>query len=104
MSEVRHTPGPWAVNPVVAQVDAFDSEGIGPVCQMLWPTTLRDEAETEANARLIAAAPELLTALKQWADNPDGWSVDQVNAAQAIIRKATGSDTDRAIATASSKP
>lgn len=40
-------------------------------------------------AALIAAAPELLEALKRWADNPDGWSVDQVNEAHALIRKAT---------------
>jgi hypothetical protein len=30
---------------------------------MLWPTDERSEAETAANARLIAAAPELLDAL-----------------------------------------
>lgn len=56
-----HTPSPWAVNPLNAQVDAFD----GAVCQLLWPTELRSEAETEANARLIAAAPDLLEALRQ---------------------------------------
>lgn len=56
----KHTPGPWAVNPINAQVDAFkDGEAI-PVCRMLWPTTERSAAETEANAHLIAAAPELL--------------------------------------------
>jgi hypothetical protein len=71
MSDMQHTPGPWAVHPVLARVDAFDAidpsglDGDGlPICQMLWPTELRSEDETDANARLIAAAPELLEALK----------------------------------------
>lgn len=66
MSE--HTPGPWAVNPALAQVDAFvlsPSQAPIPVCQMLWPTDERSEAETEANARLVAAAPDILAALKE---------------------------------------
>ena len=58
-----HTPGPWAVHPVKAQVDAFSPHPI-PVCQMLWPTTERSEDETEANARLIAAAPDLFREAK----------------------------------------
>lgn len=59
-----HTPGPWAVHPVRAQVDAFATGVPEPICQFLWPTTVRSEAETEANAHLIAAAPELLAGLK----------------------------------------
>lgn len=61
----QHTPGPWAVNPFRAQVDAFRGQDALPlaVCQLLWPTKERSEAETEANGRLIAAAPDLLGAL-----------------------------------------
>jgi hypothetical protein len=86
----KHTPGPWFVGygthscavymkPVSEgwlvrdQIARFDRDGNG---------------EGEANAKLIAAAPELLAALKQWADNPDGWNVDQVTAAHALIAKA----------------
>ena len=64
MTSTKHTPGSWVINPFVAQVDAFNDEGPAPVCKMLWPTDLRSEAETEANARLIAAAPEMLAALE----------------------------------------
>lgn len=59
----KSTPGPWAVNPYNARVDCAVESKIGgllPVCQLLWPTDERSEAETEANARLIAAAPVLL--------------------------------------------
>jgi hypothetical protein len=59
------TPGPWAVNPVNAQVDAFDSGKPVPVCQLLWPTALRSEDVTEANGHLIAASPELYEMLRE---------------------------------------
>ena len=67
-----HTSGPWIVNPFCAQVDCGAVSvkgGLLPVAQMLWPTDERSEAETEANARLIAAAPDLLTALYQYRDD-----------------------------------
>lgn len=69
MAQSKHTPGPWAVNPQSAQVDAFDSGFPVPVCRMLWPTDERTEDETEANARLISAAPELLGALIRATDS-----------------------------------
>lgn len=52
------------MNPAIARVDAFDKIVPTPVCALLWPTDLRTEAETEANARLIAAAPDMLAALQ----------------------------------------
>jgi hypothetical protein len=64
MAKQKHTTGPWAVNPVTAHVDAFTEDGPLAVCALLWPTELRSEAETGANAALIAAAPDLLEAAK----------------------------------------
>lgn len=61
---VKHSAGPWAVNPFNAQVDAFKDGRPLPVCQLLWPTDERSEAETQANARLIAEAPDMLAMLK----------------------------------------
>ncbi len=88
-----HTPGPWAVNPVSAQVDAAGMKRgkrvTIPVCKLLWPTTLRDEAETFANAQLIAAAPMLLTELKA--------AVDLV---ELLVRKARTKNPDDADAIA----
>ena len=65
-----------------------------------------DEHEQEANARLIAAAPELLEALKElvrcneeWNDSvaqvitsPPTWNDSYLNAARAAIKKAEGAE------------
>jgi hypothetical protein len=69
-----HTPGPWIVNPFRAQVDSqrlVDGSDLLPVCQLLWPTDHRSEDETQANAYLIAAAPELLEALERILSDED---------------------------------
>ncbi|NNM75011.1 hypothetical protein [Enterovirga aerilata] len=99
MTEIatKHTPKPWAINPMVVQIDAMNGDGyIVPVCQMLWPTDERSEAETYANARLIAAAPDLLDALKdivasyesyRAAEGDDDTS-DSIELAEAAIRLA----------------
>lgn len=73
--KTKHTPGPWAVekwnsygqsSPVVTQVSAFAEDGnramaihISGCCPF---------AFVEANAKLIAAAPELLEALQDMLD------------------------------------
>ena len=59
----KWTPGPWAMNPAEATVDAFNPHL--PVCQLLWPTDQRSEEETKANATLIAAAPAIVEALEE---------------------------------------
>jgi hypothetical protein len=61
----KHTPGPWQDNDaglIYGQVSADDDEApfICDVCDNQPDYTEREKA----NARLIAAAPELLTALK----------------------------------------
>jgi hypothetical protein len=52
-----HTPGPWIKEGgTVCQVDTLQT-----ICK----TSGKDEAAQSANARLIAAAPELLEALQE---------------------------------------
>jgi len=61
--------GPWIVNPFRAQVDSSQIDGGGdlvPVCQMLWPTKLRTEADTKHLTAAIAALPEMVAALLEW--------------------------------------
>ena len=58
------TPGPWRVAPVSDYVGAelnVDARERGFICL----AGVRGDREAEANARLIAAAPDLLAALKE---------------------------------------
>ncbi len=99
MSETtNHTPGPWAVEP---RKDGrgywIDSLSDGTICQVM-----HDE-KAYADARLIAAAPELLEALRMLlnvtpAEPPAAGKLigaerrhyDAIMAAKAAIRKAEG--------------
>jgi hypothetical protein len=66
-----HTPGEWLIGDG-AFVYALNAEGSNRFCAQMqggWQTQGRlrtDREELEANARLIAAAPELLEACKRW--------------------------------------
>ncbi len=62
-----HTPGPWKVvnHPMVALVSSQRSVGVGGngMSSVAWLTG--GALNQEANARLIAAAPDLLAALEE---------------------------------------
>ena len=84
--ETKHTPGPWIIgNPT--EIHDVDGTRIVMCCQTSDDVT--DDA-SEANARLIAAAPELLEALKGVVRVADR-ATDEFDAARAAIAKATGS-------------
>jgi len=56
----NHTPGPWEIGQYPWLIQEFEKDGVeGEVAQVNSHRT-----EFEANARLIAAAPDLLAALK----------------------------------------
>lgn len=101
MSEVRHTPGPWAYIDAT-QVAAM---GFAPKCvikagdkqiaSFSWHTDspwFPTKAESQANARLIAAAPDLLEALKDVLRIADR-ATTEFDAARAAIAKATQDQT-----------
>ena len=73
MSEIKHTPGPWAETYLPQhRMRIFAAGGQTTICDVaLWTA---DYDEQQANARLIAAAPDLLEALK--ALLPEGWGKD----------------------------
>jgi hypothetical protein len=98
MNESKFTPGPWHWDDTVWNYD--------PAQQAPWLVDGNDERIlsgeihcNEANARLIAAAPELLESLKRMTDmwnsicDVMGWDPEhnvQYGEAHAAIAKATG--------------
>ena len=69
--KVKHTPGPWKVDHVFKS-DIYSFAPQEELLASVYPMK-RAEGSWEANARLIAAAPELLEALeeiiKAWRDD-----------------------------------
>ena len=70
MSEVKHTPGPWIIGNSGTSVYALGDEGSNRFYLHIdtWVDrkhqSEKSVAEAEANAHLIAAAPDLLAALR----------------------------------------
>lgn len=102
MSGAKHTPGPWAVAARKWQIATQ-----GPATE--WLATmphsasdgfgLTDVGEIAANARLIAAAPDLLAALKALQlqalqssvnDPSNEWGQEALAMTRAAISRATG--------------
>lgn len=86
----KHTPGPWEVSG--SEIRSQSEQII--IAGTYYVGTAR-RGQVEANARLIAAAPDLLTSLK--ALLPEGWGDDDtmdhmpgVKLARAAIAKAEG--------------
>lgn len=68
-SEVKHTPGPWHFSSARTSCDFHVHQKSGVMIAVCGRSTA---VENEANARLIAAAPELLAALKGFLDHVGG--------------------------------
>lgn len=92
MSKTKHTPGPWEVvdyNIEVTKGTTYTVNNRGGV----------GAHELRANARLIAAAPDMLEALKNiihelWLDDMSNFEQGQIKALEdgiKAINKATGS-------------
>ena len=110
-TNTKHTPGQWHIGSGNGEGSIFADNGrtrfeIGgttlyPICQVnrKW-----EDEEDEANARLIAAAPELLQAIldlfrecaivhKYWGDGANTKEADAaIKRAKDAIAKATGQD------------
>ena len=93
----KHTPGPWRINGnnmfrwIVADSEVFTHSD--DVNRSAYGGNMVCESVHEANARLIAAAPELLEALKELmvaADRVSAEPVTRLGKARAAIAKAEG--------------
>ena len=94
----KHTPAPWRIEWGMSQGGdghhVCDASDMGPL-SIIASVHFHDDAdgETKANARLIAAAPDLLAALRGLLDYGSLGAYGRaaaVNAALAAVAKATG--------------
>lgn len=89
MSNGAHTPGPWSI-----EERYTDSYAINPNVAWLGASSSDKEGENEANAHLIAAAPDLLVALEEVlsciSETRGADARAAVEMAQAAINKAKG--------------
>ena len=77
----KHTPAPWVYNGrVITANDGY------PIC-----SSVRNNSEMKANAKLIAAAPELLEALQRALNDfrCQNWTEETYNIIESAIKKAT---------------
>ena len=98
--KTKHTPGPWVVRTIdqsLATVETQDGRYIiGNAGQLRADDWKTGHIERRANARLIAAAPELLEALQKMLPELRGLSIvsdtaaEMLREAEAAIAKATG--------------
>lgn len=87
MKRVKHTPGPWAVHGGIEIMGDNDTTWVA-------KTSRNGKQDGEADARLIAAAPEMLWMLEYIYRNTElpGLTGDQVRRIENIIRKARGAE------------
>lgn len=95
MTDTKHTPGPWVINydgGIWTEPTEIDKHS-RPICSFRWGSFKEfNEGNNAANARLIAAAPEMLDALKALTDeafqNMTGGAGHLIDDAYAAIAKA----------------
>ena len=93
MTKAKHTPGPWWAD--FDGENTFDGVEIQQVGRLHYvpvanvPVDYTDREEREANARLIAAAPDLLDALEE-AVSQHGHGLVNLDAARTALAKAKG--------------
>ena len=88
MSEPKHTPGPWRWDGKYCG-DIVDADGYSVAGIM----ELEEVAETDSNARLIAAAPDLLAACVEFVrkvEDGDARSTRSYAQMKAAIAKVVG--------------
>ncbi|MBR8343044.1 hypothetical protein KDX40_04740 [Burkholderia ambifaria] len=98
MSDSKFTPGPWVVEKLGVGDPYLVHDGSQYKAAVAVTATGNFGCDKSiANARLIAAAPELLEACKAFADymnGPTSWTQDQEDAliirVHSVIAKATG--------------
>jgi len=98
MNETKHTPGPWTATPSYINLGEWEIYGNedGDNAQHIGSIEAEGTEQAEANARLIAAAPDLLEACESMlgflsADTLDLRDYEQMESeVKRVIAKAKG--------------
>jgi len=98
MKEFKGTPGPWVASTTersIGPVSRDDDQSYGMILPVAWVEFDGDQRYQQANANLIAAAPELLEALQKMVSKAckQNWNdayPEEIQSAQAAIKKALG--------------
>lgn len=89
--EIKHTPGPWTNHGRIPQPGLpHSSIGAKTLIARVYSEAFGDTENEAANARLIAAAPELLEALTYLRDCIESGKEPGMGIVHAAITKATG--------------
>lgn len=93
MSKFKHTPGPWKSHGRIAQ-PGFPHHAVAAntLIARVYSESFGDEENEAANARLIAAAPELLVELLYLRDCIEAGTSPAMSSVNAVIAKATGEE------------
>ncbi|MEG5836692.1 hypothetical protein [Enterobacter bugandensis] len=99
MEEFKGTPGPWVASKTdrsIGPVSRDDDQSYGMILPVAWVEFDGNDAYQQANANLIAAAPDLLEALQQLLEgvcsNNDSVLGYRVAEARTAISKALGEE------------
>lgn len=99
MNPAQHTPGPWILSNDGETILAHRAEGrMSDIVEIAAMDPVGDVADGDpdisaANAALIAAAPDLLSALEglvEAVDSEDAWPESTLDNAKAVIIRARG--------------
>lgn len=86
----KHTPGPWTQGTSAVGITCVWLDGLTEQEHKMGQSHTWIDCETEANARLISAAPELLSFVKEWLDRQGSDENYMTAKARAAIAKAIG--------------
>ena len=84
----KHTPGPWTQGTSAIGIACVWLDGLTEQEYTMGQSHTWIDCETEANARLISAAPDLLEFVKEWLDRQGSDENYMTAKARDIITKA----------------
>ena len=88
MADTKFTPGPWVAGRNGRYV--YQEADASPICTVAADVVVNRRAEDSANARLIAAAPDMYAALMLVSIDNTAESLESIGDVMAALAKARG--------------